>query len=225
MAIPTGPSPLSSMWTALLDSAPDFDLIPDIDAFQGSTAMAYYLQYPTSEYITKPNFMAMLKLLLTPFNDAATIAVNFPTFFDIDKAIGAQLDVLGQIIGQQRTINFNPSDGSSPTLGDEDYRTLLKATIIKNTWDGTIPDLYTQWANLFPSGTIVIKDNQDMTMNVIIAGNFTTVVQDLITHDYIVPRPAAVKINYSFGTLPIFGYDIQSGFINGYDIGHWLVTT
>lgn len=225
MSIPTGPSPLSLLWPSGLDSAIDWDLIPDIDLFMGAEAMSYYLQYPTSEYVTKPNFMAMLQLLLTPFNDAASLAVNMYTYMSIDNAVGPQLDLLGEIIGANRTVNFNPTNGSSPTLNDVDYQTLLKATIIKNTWDGTIPYLYTQWSILFPGGAIVVKDNQDMTLNVIIAGNFTSNVKDLIIYDYIVPRPEGVLINYSFGTLPIFGFDVESSFIQGWDQGNWLVLT
>jgi hypothetical protein len=214
-----------NMWQTTLDKAVDFDAITDVDSFQGFEPLQYYLSLPTSEYQNSPNFKAFLQLLLTPFNDCSTLINNMYTYFNIDTVIGEQLDIIGQLVGQGRTINFNPSNGSSPTLPDVDYQTLLKAKIIQNMWDGTIPSLYTAWSILFPSGVIVVKDNQDMTMDVIIAGNFTSTIQDLITHDYIVPRPAGVLINYAFGTLPIFGYDTESAFINGYDIGYWLVTT
>ncbi len=227
MTIPTGPTPLSLLWTeplTLFDSIPDVDLVPDIDAWSTTPSIQYYLGYPTSEYITKPNFMAMLQLLLTPFNDAAYLACNMYSYLSIDNAVGVQLDLLGELIGQSRTINFNPTNGSSPTLNDGDYQVLLKATIIKNMWNGTIPSLYASWATLFPGGIIVIQDNQDMSMNVILSGNFTSNIHDLIINGYIVPRPEGVLVNYSLGTLPVFGFDLGNAYIQGWDQGYWLVT-
>lgn len=218
-------SPLKSMWQTTIGAAADFGAIADVYEYQGSAAMAYYLSLPTSQYKTKPKFMAFLQLLLTPFNDCATLACNMFRYFDIDLAIGPQLDLIGQIVGQSRTVDFNPTNGSSPTLQDGDYRVLLKATIIKNTWDGTKQSLYTAWTNLFTDGFISIVDNQDMTMTINLSGNFSSVIQDLITNGYIVPRPAGVLITNqtvaALGTLPVFGYGVESSYIAGYGTGKW----
>jgi hypothetical protein len=220
------PKPLKELWSATFDDyVGDMDSVPDFDAITGSGGLAYYLSLPTSEYQNKPKFKAFLQCLVTPLNDAINLAVNLPSFFDIDTAIGAQLDLVGELVGQQRTINFTPTDSSSPVLGDNDYRVLLKATIIKNNWDGTIPSLYASWQSLFPGGLIVIIDNQDMTMDLTISGNFSSVVHDLIINGYIVPRPAGVLINYSLGTLPVFGFDRETNYVAGFDVGSWAVLT
>jgi hypothetical protein len=221
----TPPTPLSQMWQNTINDVIDFDSIVDVDQYPGYIAMTYYLSLPTSEYQNKPLFMAWLQVLLTPFNDAATLAANMYFYFDIDNAVGPQLDFIGQLIGQSRTVNFSPTNGSSPTLSDSDYQVLLKATIIKNTWDGTIPSLYTAWSLLFPDGIIVLQDNQNMTMNVIIAGIFSSNIHDLITNGYIVPRPAGVLVNYVFGTLPAFGFDVEDAYVAGCDVGSWVVLT
>jgi len=221
-------TPLKTMWQTTLDAATDFDSIADVDQYQGAAGLAYYLGLPTSLYKNKTKFMAWLQVLLTPFNDATTLACNMYSYFDIDNAVGLQLDLIGQLVGQSRTVDFNPTNGSSPTLQDVDYQVLLKATIIKNMWDGTIPSLYTAWANLFPGGIIVITDNQNMTMNFTLSGNFTSVIKDLINNGYIVPRPAGVLIGNLTAvvpSVPAFGFDLETAYVSGFDVGNWTILT
>jgi hypothetical protein len=141
--------------------------------------------------------------------------------FDLDVAIGAQLDALGDIAGIGRTVNFQPSGGVSPTLDDDTYRLLIKAKIAQNQWDGTITSLYLVWQALFPGGVIVIEDNQNMTADIVLTGTFSTIAQELISNGYIVPRPEGVLYTYIFSELPIFGFDSAPGFIAGFDVGHW----
>jgi len=206
--------------------------------------LSYYLSLPTSEYQNSPNFIAFLQALMTPFNDCATLAANMYTYFDINNAVGVQLDLIGALIGRKRPTGINPTGAiwdaqpdvdSIPDVdlltqpinnivNDSDYRVLLQATIIRNTWDGTIPSLYKAWSTLFPGGQIILIDNQDMTMDVVIIGNFSPTIIDLIVGDYIVPRPAGVQINYIIGPLPVFGYGLENSYISGYGVGKWLNT-
>jgi hypothetical protein len=117
-------------------------------------------------------------------------------------------------------VNFQPSGSVSPILDDATYTLLIQATIANNQWDGTESALYPIWAQLFPGGSITIVDNQNMTCDIVLTGTFTSIIQDLITHGYIVPRPEAVLYNYVFGDLPIFGTDENNSFIAGVDLGH-----
>lgn len=201
--------------------------------------ISYYTDKITSLYKTKPNFMAWLNVLLTPFNDCATLMNEMYQYFDLDSATGVQLDYLGKIIGIKRVIVLSTADiddivdidsvldidtlsVSSGQLVDDDYRFLLKATIIMNTWDGTIPSLYERWQTIFPSQAINIYDNQDMTITVTLAGNYTDVQKSLILSGYIVPRPAGVLINYYFGALPTFGWGFDNDMISGFGKGYWF---
>jgi hypothetical protein len=107
--------------------------------------------------------------------------------FDIDYAIGAQLDTLGVIIGLSRNVKiaipnvfFSWYDGTAATehlgwgegswrdprehsatemtiLPDDAYRQLLKFKIIQNCWKGTIPELYTAWNNIFASDGLTLS--------------------------------------------------------------------
>lgn len=191
-----------------------------------SKPIEYYMNLVTSQYRDSPNFLTWLQSNLLKFDDETNIIDQMTAFFDIDSAVGAQLDILGQIIGQVRQVNFQPTDGSSPILDDTNYRVLLKAKIVKNQWKGQIEGLSAIWKVLFPDGDIIITDNQDMTMNVIIAGNTSLTTRDLVRNGYIVPKPEGVGINYFFSEVPIFAYDIEdNGFFGGYDIGNWARTS
>jgi hypothetical protein len=183
--------------------------------------VSYYLSLITSEYQSSPKALAWLAALLQPLNDIANCLYLFNWVLDISNAIGAQLDILGQIVGVNRTVNFQPTGGASPVLDDATYRVLLLATIARNQWDGTIDGLYNTWLLLFPGGSIQIIDNQDMSFNVVLSGSFTQIIQDLINHDLIVPRPEGVKINYGFAGLPVFGFDRHDSYVSGFDQGKW----
>ena len=181
----------------------------------------YYLQLITSEYQSAPNFMAYAAALLKYLDDLSQLLLQMQIAFDLDQAVGVQLDVLGTIIGQSRQMTFQPSNGVSPTLDDTTYRLLLRARIVQNQWDGTIDSLQTVWQSLFPGGRIIVQDGQNMTATIILVGSFTSITEDLIRNGLIVPRPAGVLYNYSFGELPIFGFDLNNAYIAGFDTGKW----
>ena len=180
----------------------------------------YYLSLITSQYKGSANFLGWLQSILQVVCDIRACINSMQAAFDIDTAIGVQLDILGQIIGVGRVVNFQPSNSVSPILDDATYRILLKATIAQNQWNGQIGSLYSIWNNLFPGGTILFIDNQNMTATITLAGAFTSIIQDLILNGLIVPRPETVLYQYFFATLPIFGVDQDNSFVAGADKGH-----
>jgi hypothetical protein len=104
----------------------------------------------------------------------------------------------------------------SPILDDTTYRLLLQATIYRNHWNGLLSSLRTIWNALFPSGVLLFTDNQNMTVNFYIAAAFTSIIQDLITNNLILPRPQGVLYTFSFATLPLLGYDEATPYIAGW---------
>src|SRR4051812_17274628 len=117
--------------------------------------------------------MATLTALIEPLVDAQTTAAEVEVVFDLDTALGDQLDQIGKWVGQSRILPLpltnvyfslddatlgldfgslqGPFDSTTGlvTLPDEAYRNLLRATIIVNQWDGTIPGAYDAWDQLF----------------------------------------------------------------------------
>lgn len=185
---------------------------------------SYYQDLLTSEYRpgTSPQFNQWLAAVLSIANDITNCLQSIAQAFDLNYAVGVQLDVLGQIVGVSRTVNFQPSDETSPILDDTTYRLLIQATIGNNQWDGTIGGLYPLWSQLFPGGNITIIDTQNMAATILVTGAFTSIIQDLITNGYIAPRPQSVAYTFVFGTQPFLGFDTDNGQVAGLDTGHFI---
>lgn len=191
-------------------------------------AIDSYIASVTSEHIDKPNFIAWLSQNIKKVDDVYLAIKEFDTNFDIDNAVGAQLDVLGVLIGRKRVLSFQPISGVSPVLDDETFRFILRAKIAMNSWDGTIPQMYQIWANTFADIKLQIQDNQDMTINAYIIGYIDELKQNLIQEGYIIPKPEGVKLNYiTPSVIPFVPYsgivisEIQTSIINMSKVTYW----
>lgn len=208
----------------------------------GLPPLSYYLGLIPSQYQSNsPEAMAWLNAVLGLLNDISTCVASITPAFTLDYAVGVQLDALGTIIGASRTLPFTPSNGVSAILDDDTYRILLRATVARNQWNGSINGLQAIWQSLFPGGTILILDNLNMTATITITGVFSSVIIDMIAGfavdgattgvmngSLIIPRPEGVEYNFVIGELPYFGmdslYDAELGeqIIDGFDTGHWV---
>jgi hypothetical protein len=185
-----------------------------------SLPATYYQNLITSQYQGSPKFMAMTAALLQPLFDLIACLLTFQDAFDLDTAEGNQLNMLGQSVGVPRTVTFIPTGGVSPVLDDPTYRLLLKARIGWNQFSGNLAGIQALWANLFPSGMIVVDDSQRMSATIILTGSFTSIIIDLINFGWLIPRPQGVLYTYVLPVLPIFGCDLNSAFQAGVDLGH-----
>lgn len=209
-----------------------------------------YLDLFTSEYNQQPNLIAAASVILQPLADVQAVMALMPLSYDLDVAVGAQLDAVGVWIGATRYLTtpltgvyfsldtvgqgfdqgtwfgpFDPTEGVL-TLPDDGYRTLLRATIAANHWDGTIPDAYAVWDKVFPDGPAVfIIDNQDMTMYYGLADySGSAVTKALFMDGYLDLRPDGVLIKgyiIPSGPLPFFALDLDTALFGGFDVGSW----
>jgi streptogramin lyase len=74
-----------------------------------SEPLDYYLSLITSEYQASPNLLAWLGANLQLFQDTAACLLSMLSAFNLNTAVGVQLDTLGQIIGVGRTVDFTPT--------------------------------------------------------------------------------------------------------------------
>lgn len=174
-------------------------------------AIDKYLNNITSQHRDKKKFIAWLSSSLTIIDHAYIMTKNMDNDFDLDNAIGQQLDMLGQTIGRKRTLTFQPLNGHNPVMDDDTYRLVLKAKVAMNMWDGKTESAYDIWDNIFDDIGIQIQDNQDMSITAYVTGYVNQIRQDLIQHGYIVPKPEGVRINY-IGRTPI-DFKIYSGMV------------
>lgn len=161
-------------------------------------AIESYLDLVTSQHRDKEKFIRWLSAVLEKADDAENVASSIPNAFHIENAVGAQLNTLGGLVGRSRYLPFQLADGTSPVLDDHNYRVALKAKIAQNQWDGTLPQIYELWSDLFPEARLKIKDNQDMTMKATIRGELGLQSIELVTLGYILPKPSGVQLNIAW---------------------------
>lgn len=185
-------------------------------------AIDKYLDLITSQHKTQHKFKAWLSSALNTADDGIATTKGIPDLFDVDTAVGVQLDTIGELVGRSRTLDFQPTDGSSPVLDDTYFRLIIKTKIATNQWDGTLPQIRELWQSIFPELLLVIIDNQDMSISLAVVGISSQLEKDLVANGYILPKPAGVRANYSFYQDAIFGYDLDNDVIKGYDEGYWF---
>lgn len=182
-----------------------------------------YLNVITSQHRTKEKYINFVSNLLKPLFDVAECLLNYDYDFDLDYAVGNQLDIIGKIVGVDRYVDFVLSDGTNK-LNDDDYRVLVKAKIAQNHWDGTRENIFNIWDNLFPNVRLNLIDNLNMTCLVFVSAESMTQNQiGMLYAGLLVPRPAGVQYNYYFGEGAIFAFDMDTEMFKGWDLGNWVV--
>lgn len=214
-----------------------------------------YLDLITSEHNQRPKFMAMVQAVMQAYADIIAVMMTIPALFDLDDAVGVQLDVIGEWVGVTRNVKVpitgvffswdvvglgwaegSWADSSSPSelvvLPDAAYRTLLRARIAANHWDGTIPGVYEVWDTMF-AGTgfgILIQDEGHMHMIMALTGPVPDAVTlALFEGGYLNLKPAGVRISKYYTpaipSTPYFGWGVENSSISGWGVGAWGVTS
>lgn len=211
-----------------------------------------YLDLITSEHRSRPNYIAVMTAILQGICDLQVNMSLVPALFDIDVAVGDQLDKVGEWIGATREVSValtgvyfslgsatlglgqgsmqGPNDPTSGliTLPDSGYRTLLRAKIADNHWDGSIPGAYEAWDIAF-AGTgfsIGIIDHGDMHMDYVLFGPVPDALTfALFTGGELSLRPAGVAIDLYItppaDSVPYFGLGTESATVAGLGVGYF----
>lgn len=209
-----------------------------------------YLSLITSYHRGKPKFAAMIKALVEPIVAQQAFLEHLPLDFDLDHAIGVQLDQVGEWVGRSRFVKIPiagawftwgdatkgwgsgvwkaPYDTPSgiTRLDDETFRTLLRAKIAANNWDGTLPSAKAALEIIFPSGQthLIVTDNQDMSITFGVSGAIPSALFiALLSDGYLPLKPEGVQANYRITTVsgPIFGWGVDNDQIGGWGSGAW----
>lgn len=183
-----------------------------------------YLDLITSEYAEKPKFNQMVQALLDMESPTVDNLDSFDTLFNLDNAVGDQLDICGQLVGMTRQLPFE--DPAVPSvLTDDLFRTVIKARICSNFWDGTNESWQRIIQQMFPTAVFEVVDNQDMSISVVLINPDTPpALAVLMFNGYIVPKPAGVNVTWTIIDSPMFGFDRDTSFIKGWDEGMWSTT-
>jgi hypothetical protein len=173
-----------------------------------------YLRNITSQHSLMPNFMAWLAAYLEKADGAHGIVRELPEAFDVYKATGAQLDVIGQLVGVGREYPPLPFPDMNPLLVDNVYRRVILAKIVRNRWRGNYESFFEIWnETMRDSYQATYFDNQDMTMDVAITGDFSPVEIELVLGGHIIPKPMGVGMRVDLSTQVLA--DEQASFKTG----------
>jgi hypothetical protein len=210
----------------------------------------YYQNLVTSEHKGSEKYMSWLGAMIEPFTVIQSVMDNFVPNFDVDVAVGKQLDAVGKWVGVSRFLRepitdvyftfdnadlgfdrsifkgpFSPDSGVV-RMPDYIYRFMIKFKILSNKWDGTIPTAYADFQKVFGSDShVFIVDNQDMSMSIGIVGlTLGPLGVGILEQGYFPFRPEGVKImEYIIHPLgkKIFAFDLASEIYGGFDVGYF----
>lgn len=174
------------------------------------------------QYSDKPNAKAEMTALLSEYQDVWTFFENFIPNFDIDLSWGDRLDLIGKIVGFNRTVKliidkkYFGFEGQTNALGfgqapfyrhgdelysdtdlnDTDYQFYLKAKIVKNNVRAVMGgenSLQKAYLSLFDNQAYVV-DNKDMTLTIMLSdASFLDKISNLGQLD-LMPLPQGVRI-------------------------------
>jgi hypothetical protein len=184
-----------------------------------------YLGRVTPYYDTLPRYMNMLAALIQPLVDAQVMLAKLRSDFDIDTAIGIQLDQVGMWVGRTRYVTkpvtgvffgfdqptlrvgfdqgvwlgrYTPTDAIT-ALDDETYRSILKLQVLANHWDGTLASISLALNSVFPG--IAIQDLGDtapglMSMHVLLPlADIDSLLLAILEQDFPI-KPSGVKMDF-----------------------------
>lgn len=212
-----------------------------------------YTSLVTRFHKKRPRFIASVTKSLQPIVDGYNFIEGLPEKFDLDKAIGVQLDAVGKWINLSRNVYIPVPDPwfrfgdnkrgwsqgywveplyfkeNLAVLDDETYRRLLKARIKANQWDGTAKSGVEILKSFFDGSgyTIVVDDKNTMHCYYGLAGTWPDrVMLELFRGVYLPLAASGVKTYHyitSVNTAPLFGFGVTSNSISGWGTGAWGV--
>ena len=167
--------------------------------------------------------------IVPSIGDVISIAYsNIASSYDIDSNSGEQLNVVGRLIGTDRSIIGNTEftvfecDDDSVECGndfaqcsarfisddadldDSYFKPLLKAKVAKNTSDATIDSIILATKSILSSDLVVrLRDNEDMTFSVEAYNEISPIELSLLSKN-IIPTPQGVRLRgflYGFGIV------------------------
>ncbi len=149
----------------------------------------YYSNLLILQYHNKPKAKATIEAVVNLLPDELIQEVIGG--FDIETAVGKQLDILGEYIGVDR---YYLEDNEVKVLDDEDYRIILKLKAICNTSNLSHKSLDDSLYDFF-SNSVRMDSVGNMEMTYFVPKDKTPVILAAIQKE-VLPRPMGVRCSY-----------------------------
>lgn len=150
---------------------------------------SYYSNLLILQYHDKPKAKATIEAVVSLIPDDLIQEVT--NGFDMETAVGKQLDILGEYIGVDR---YYTEDGEIKVLEDEDYRIILKLKAISNTSNLSHKSLDESLYDFFKN-SIRMDSVGNMEMTYFVPKNKTPIILAAIQKE-VLPRPMGVRCSY-----------------------------
>lgn len=164
----------------------------------------HYSSLMVLQYKQKPKASATIEALVEPaIMDQLPVEVN--NSFDVDSAVGVQLDILGKYVGVVRS---GYSSGKFILLEDDEFRQFIKLAIIKNQSHSDLKTIQDLIYKFFP-GNIIVFDYLGMRIGYYF--DISIGSQDLVrlfVAEDLIPKPMGVSLAstvYAFDIFSFFG--------------------
>lgn len=150
----------------------------------------YYAKLLILQYAGKSKAIDTIKTVVTPvIMDQIPIAVQ--DAFNLETAIGVQLDILGKYAGALRIGNLSTG---TVVLSDDDFRILIRFAIIRNNSGSSLATIQALLFQYFPN-QILVFDYKNMQMSYLVS--LTIGSQNLIrllVAQGLLPKPMGVQL-------------------------------
>jgi len=183
-----------------------------------------YTTLITSQHADKPKFAAVVALTAGYWGSMRDLYRQIPALFDLDSAVGAHLDYVGEWVGLSRQLkapiasanyfsfdvaglgwnqgNWKPGFASATQiakLDDISYRAALRLKIAGNQWGGTLGEFIGRqmlWEHALTPNVITYIDNQNGTFSVQVTGPIPSdFLKTAILQEQLFPRPMGISLS------------------------------
>lgn len=142
-----------------------------------------------TQYKESETLQAYLDAVLVLANDLEQVFNDLLLLRFIDTAEGEILNIIGDLVGQQRLVIDNVA------LTDVEYRVFIRARIIKNTTRATRESIIEMITFIFSVTSVTIEEG-DREYAVTIVGVLSADERALIGTANLLPKPAGIKDNF-----------------------------
>lgn len=178
-----------------------------------------YVNLLIKQYWEKPNAVAEIAAQAASWEKVRDILAEFMTAFDLDTAVGAQLDIIGRIAGLPRNrIEFDL---------DDEYRFYIRMKIAKNTGSALmVSNVRTSIQAVIQygfEGLAYVLDQKDMTLQLYIDPSLDLGRLALILELDLLPKPQGVRYSLTIqavigGTFGFANNLVSKGFASKTDV-------
>ena len=171
------------------------------------------------QYWDQPNARAEIELQAGTWETVRDGLDAFGEAFDLDLAVGAQLDLIGEIVGLRR---------APPFTADDDYRFYLRVRIASNVASAfmvsddriSVQDV----VNAAFEGLAYVIDRKDMTLHLYVDVSIDSALVAAVRDADLLPKPQGVRYDQliSYDVDGTFGFSNNSdakGFASKFDPG------